>query len=78
MAAVNKMKLMDILEDEDGDGSEEEGHGGGTRPATRASKRSAVIQSSSDSDEASQEGINIFIAYLEMFCVTSVQMSNVT
>ncbi|XP_051717573.1 bromodomain and WD repeat-containing protein 3 isoform X1 [Ctenopharyngodon idella] len=58
MAAVNKMKLMDTLED--GDGSDEEGHGGGTRPATRASKRSAVIQSSSDSDEeeASQEESN--------------------
>ncbi|KAK7172228.1 hypothetical protein R3I93_004517 [Phoxinus phoxinus] len=55
MAAVNKMKLMDILED--GDGSDEEGRGGSSRPATRASKRSAVIQSSSDSDqeEASQE-----------------------
>lgn len=75
MAAVNKMKLMDTLEDSDG--SDEEGHGGGTRPATRASKRSAVIQSSSDSDEeeASQEGMNIYIAYLEMFCV---QISNVT
>ncbi|XP_067306193.1 bromodomain and WD repeat-containing protein 3 isoform X2 [Pseudorasbora parva] len=58
MAAVNKMKLMDTLED--GDGSDEEDRGGSTRPATRASKRSAVIQSSSDSDEeeASQEESN--------------------
>ncbi|KAL1260016.1 hypothetical protein QQF64_007843 [Cirrhinus molitorella] len=49
MAAVTKMKLMDTLEDDDG--SDEEGHRGSTRPATRASKRSAVIQSSSDSEE---------------------------
>ncbi|XP_016397439.1 bromodomain and WD repeat-containing protein 3 isoform X2 [Sinocyclocheilus rhinocerous] len=53
MAAVNKMKLMDILEDDEG--SDEEGRGGSTRPATRASKRSAVIQSSSDSEEEEDE-----------------------
>ncbi|XP_056329070.1 bromodomain and WD repeat-containing protein 3 isoform X2 [Danio aesculapii] len=60
MAAVNKMKLMDTLADEEG--SDDEGGGGSTRPTTRASKRSAVIQSSSDSDEevaaASQEESN--------------------
>uniref|UniRef100_A0A671SKW0 Bromodomain and WD repeat-containing protein 3-like n=1 Tax=Sinocyclocheilus anshuiensis TaxID=1608454 RepID=A0A671SKW0_9TELE len=59
MAAVNKMKLMDILEDDEG--SDEEGRGGSTRPATRASKRSAVIQSSSDSEEE-EDGINIYTA----------------
>uniref|UniRef100_A0A671KWP7 Bromodomain and WD repeat-containing protein 3-like n=1 Tax=Sinocyclocheilus anshuiensis TaxID=1608454 RepID=A0A671KWP7_9TELE len=58
MAAVSKMKLMDALEDDEGS---EEGHGGSTRPATRASKRSAVIQSSSDSEEE-EEGINIYTA----------------
>uniref|UniRef100_A0A672ND41 Bromodomain and WD repeat domain containing 1 n=1 Tax=Sinocyclocheilus grahami TaxID=75366 RepID=A0A672ND41_SINGR len=62
MAAVSKMKLMDALEDEEGS---EEGHGGSTRPATRASKRSAVIQSSSDSEEE-EEGINIYTAYIEI------------
>lgn len=78
MAAVSKMKLMDILED--GDGSDEEGRGGSSRPATRASKRSAVIQSSSDSDqEEASQGINIYIAYIEMFDVktTSFQISYV-
>ncbi len=34
MAAVNKMKLLDILEDDEG--SDEEGRGGSTRPVTRA------------------------------------------
>ncbi|KTG35239.1 hypothetical protein cypCar_00016718 [Cyprinus carpio] len=53
MAAVNKMKLMDTLEEDEG--SDEEGRGGSTRPATRASKRSAVIQSSSDSEEEEEE-----------------------
>ncbi|XP_073673576.1 bromodomain and WD repeat-containing protein 3 [Garra rufa] len=48
MAAVNKMKLMDTLEEDEG--SDEEEHRGSTRPATRASKRTAVIQSSSDSE----------------------------
>ncbi|XP_052432071.1 bromodomain and WD repeat-containing protein 3 [Carassius gibelio] len=53
MAAVNKIKLMDTLEEDEG--SDEEGCGGSTRPATRASKRSAVIQSSSDSEEEEAE-----------------------
>lgn len=60
MAAVSKMKLMDTLEEDDG--SDEEGDGRGVRHVTRASKRSAVIQSSGDSeeDDTSQEGINVY------------------
>ncbi|XP_056612929.1 bromodomain and WD repeat-containing protein 3 [Triplophysa dalaica] len=49
MAAVSKMKLMDILEEDDA--SDEEGRGRSVRHVTRASKRSTVIQSSGDSEE---------------------------
>ncbi|KAI7800747.1 bromodomain and WD repeat-containing protein 3 [Triplophysa rosa] len=58
MAAVSKMKLMDILEEDDG--SDEEGRGCSVRHVTRASKRSTVIQSSGDSeeDDTSQEESN--------------------
>lgn len=56
MAAVSKMKLMDILEEDDA--SDEEGRGRSVRHVTRASKRSTVIQSSGDSeeDDTSQDG----------------------
>ncbi|XP_051521569.1 bromodomain and WD repeat-containing protein 3-like isoform X2 [Myxocyprinus asiaticus] len=58
MAAVNKIKLMETLEDEDG--SDEEGRRSTIRNVTPASKRSAILQSSSDSEQqdTSQEESN--------------------
>ncbi|XP_051521573.1 bromodomain and WD repeat-containing protein 3-like isoform X6 [Myxocyprinus asiaticus] len=58
MAAVNKIKLMETLEDEDG--SDEEGRRSTIRNLTPASKRSAILQSSSNSEQqdTSQEESN--------------------
>ncbi|XP_051521574.1 bromodomain and WD repeat-containing protein 3-like isoform X7 [Myxocyprinus asiaticus] len=58
MAAVNKIKLMETLEDEDG--SDEEGRRSTKRNLTPATKRTAILQSSSDSEQqdTSQEESN--------------------
>ncbi|XP_051963108.1 bromodomain and WD repeat-containing protein 3-like isoform X2 [Xyrauchen texanus] len=49
MAAVTKIKLMENVEDEDG--SDEEGHRITRRNLTPASKRTAILQSSSGSEQ---------------------------
>lgn len=64
-AAVNKIKLLDVSDEEDDEEDKPRRSSSRLRHTTRASKRTAVIQSSSDSDgEPSTQGRQKFCLVL--------------